>query len=144
MKRYQLKEITDKALDHLKTSKGKESNVGIYYGKRVGGRKHLELVKSGAHVDITGVTAAYTYEKQLRSGEIVRQTFYELKEVVVYNRINHQRYHRLILQYSRMKLRDTATFGLDPKLAMLSDSDIAKVLEFSRGEILCRYGNREY
>ena len=144
MKRYELKDIGDKALDHLKNEKGEASNIGIFYGKRVRGRKILELVKAGAHVDITGVTAAYTATKQLRNGEIVKQTFYELKEVVVYNRINHARYHRLLLQLSRRKLVDTSQLGLDPSMAMLNDADIARILEFSRGEILCRYGISEY
>lgn len=146
MKRYELKEVSDKAVDHLPSQKGGGhlSTVGLYYGKRVGGRKLLELVKAGAHIDADKAEAVYTHERTLRSGEVVKHKYYELKDVIVYNRLNHAKYHRLILQYSRMKLRDTATFGLDPKLAMLTDKDIAKVLEFSRGELLCYYGKNQY
>ena len=144
MKRYELKEVSDKALDHLTNSKGKPSTVGIYYGKRVGGRKLLELVKAGSHIDADKAKAVYTHERTLRSGEVVKHKYYELAEVIVYNRLNHAKYHRLLLAFSRRKLMDTAQLGLDPKCAMLNDQDIAKILEFSRGEMLCKYGKHEY
>ena len=147
MKVYELPADFDgKADDHIPSQRkdGKLSNIGIYYTKRVGGRKVLELVRAGAHIDADKATAVYTHEHTFRTGETVKHKYYELKDVIVYNRINHAKYHRLILQYSRMKLRDTATFGLDPKLAMLTDKDIAKVLEFSRGELLCYYGKNQY
>ena len=145
MKTYWLPDwFKGKADDHLTNQRGVPSNIGLYYTKRVKGRKILELVRAGSHIDADKATAVYLHDHTTRSGEVIRQKYYELKEVIVYNRLNHAKYHRLILQYSRMKLRDTATFGLDPKLAMLTDADIAKVLEFSRGELLCRYGKSEY
>lgn len=145
MKEIELRVVSDKSEDHLISSKGKLTNVGIYYGKRKRGRKLLTLVKAGIHLDIEKATGVYTITKEnKRTGETQRLKFYDLNEVIVYYRINHAKYSRLLLQYSRMKLRDTAAFGLPPEQAMLTDGDLAKVLEFSRGEILCRYGREEY
>ena len=62
----------------------------------------------------------------------------------MYNRINHAKYHRLLLQLSRRKLVDTAQLGLDPSMAMLNDADLARILEFSRGEIISVKGEFQY
>ena len=144
MRTYILKNVDDQALDHLINERGVPSNIGLYYGVRKGGRKILELVKAGAHVDADKAKAVYTHTRQLRSGEVVVHKYYELKDVIVYNRLNHAKYHRLLLAFSRRKLNDAAQLGGDLKSATLNDADIAKILGFSRGEMLCKYGKHEY
>jgi len=140
MKTNYLGQVTDTAMSFIPGEKNKPSRVGVYMGVKKGGRKALELVKAGPHVDAEKAANIYIHQVVKRTGQTVRFRYYDIKEVTVYHRINHALYHKLILQYSRMRMRDTAAFGLPAEQAMLTDADIAKVLEFSRGELLSRNG----
>ena len=143
MRRQLLKYITDKALDHVISEKGKESNIGIYYGKRVGGRKELELVKAGPHIDAAKAENVYL-SPYIKDGKTRYMQYYDLKEVIVYNRLNSAKYHRLLLSMTRYKLRETAQLGLPASNASLNDQDIERLIEFSRGEQLSYFGRAEY
>lgn len=144
MQVYELQAISDKAIEKLPAN-GKDSQVGIYWGKRKGGRKDLNLVKTGPHVDISRAKKVYVLKRIIRkTGNVVQQRFYELEDVIVYNRVNTALYHRLLMRYSRVKLNDTAALGLPAEEAMINDRDIAKILERSRGDLLCYFGKNEY
>lgn len=144
MKTHYLGQVTDKALEFITSEKGTPSRVGIYYGTKVGGRKVLKLVKAGPHIDSSKAANVYILKTVKKSGTTIITRFYDILEVIVYNRINHAQYHRLLLQYSRMRLRDVSAFGLPSEEAMLTDRDIARIIEISRGELIMQFGKAEY
>ena len=145
MQQHNLKQITDTAMSFIPSEKyGKDSRVGIYHGIKVNGRKVIQLVKAGPHIDTEQAKNIYIQKVEKRTGITIYTKFFDIEEVVVYNRMNYAKYGRLLNSFSRVKLNDTAQLGLPSNRAALNDRDIARVLELARGELISRFGQFQY
>ena len=149
MQQHKIGVITETAMSFIPSEKyGKDSRVGIYHGRaKVGeklGKKVFEFVKAGPHIDAKQAKNIYIQTIVKRSGQTIYVKYFELAEVIVYNRMNYAKYSRLLNRFSKVKLSDTAQLGLDVTRAALNDRDIEYVIELSRGELISRFGKFQY